>query len=40
MPIWSRNLRARPRPGTVTLIYAKRDETHNNAAALKKYLER
>jgi len=28
------------RRGTVTLIFAARDETHNNAVALKEYLER
>ena len=33
-------LRAKSRARTVTLIYAKRDELHNNAAALKEYLER
>ena len=33
-------LRAKAKAGRVTLIYAKRDETHNNAAALKEYLER
>jgi len=33
-------LRAKARAARVTLIYAKRDETHNNAAALKEYLER
>jgi uncharacterized protein YeaO (DUF488 family) len=33
-------LRGKSKAGTVTLIYAKRDETHNNAAALKEYLER
>jgi len=33
-------LRGKARGGRVTLIYAKRDETHNNAAALKEYLER
>ena len=33
-------LKARARAGRATLIHAKRDETHNNAAALKEYLER
>jgi uncharacterized protein YeaO (DUF488 family) len=33
-------LRSRARSGTVTLVYAARDETHNNAAALKNYLEK
>ena len=33
-------LRKRARRGAVTLIYAARDETHNNAAALKAYLGR
>jgi uncharacterized protein YeaO (DUF488 family) len=28
------------RRGVVTLIFAARDETHNNAVALKEYLER
>lgn len=28
------------RRGTVTLLYSARDETHNNAVALKEYLER
>ena len=32
-------LRAKAKVGRVTLIYAKRDETHNNAAALMEYLE-
>jgi uncharacterized protein YeaO (DUF488 family) len=27
------------RRGTVTLVFAARDETHNNAVALKEYLE-
>ncbi len=31
-------LRKQARQGTVTLIYAAQDETHNNAAALKRYL--
>ena len=33
-------LRRKARSGTVTLVYAARDEAHNNAAALKKYLEK
>ncbi len=33
-----RELRKKARAGTVTLIYAAQDETHNNAVALKKYL--
>jgi uncharacterized protein YeaO (DUF488 family) len=33
-------LRRKSNAGTVTLIYAKRDELHNNAAALMEYLER
>lgn len=33
-------LRTKAKAGRVTLIYAKRDDTHNNAAALKEYLER
>jgi uncharacterized protein YeaO (DUF488 family) len=33
-------LRLKATAGTVTLIYAKRDEVRNNAAALKEYLER
>lgn len=28
------------RSGMVTLVYAARDEQHNNAIALKEYLER
>ena len=28
------------RRGTVTLVFAARDETHNNAVALREYLER
>jgi len=31
-------LRKKARRGTVTLIYAAHDQTHNNAVALKKYL--
>jgi uncharacterized protein YeaO (DUF488 family) len=27
------------RRGTVTLVYSARDETHNNAVALRQYLE-
>jgi uncharacterized protein YeaO (DUF488 family) len=34
------NLRALARKQAVTLVYAARDETHNNAVALKKFLER
>ena len=34
------NLRALARKQAVTLVYAARDETHNNAVALKKLLER
>lgn len=33
-------LRARAKKGTVTLVYAAKDEAHNNAVALKRYLER
>ncbi|WP_027997270.1 DUF488 domain-containing protein [Sinorhizobium arboris] len=33
-------LRERLREGPVTLLYAARDETHNNAVALKAWLER
>ncbi len=33
-------LRKKARGHTVTLIYGARDETHNDAVALKKYLER
>lgn len=33
-------LRKRLREGPVTLLYAARDETHNNAIALKRLLER
>ncbi len=28
------------RQGTITLVYGSRDETHNQAAVLKRYLER
>lgn len=35
-----RELRARLRDGPVTLLYAARDENHNNAVALKAWLER
>ena len=35
-----RELRARLRQGPVTLLYAARDESHNNALALKAWLER
>jgi len=33
-------LREQMRKGPVTLLYASRDETHNNAVALKAWLER
>ncbi|MFC2967939.1 DUF488 domain-containing protein [Acidimangrovimonas pyrenivorans] len=33
-------LRARAREGPVTLIYGAKDEMHNNAVALKDYLDR
>lgn len=33
-------LLARARKGPVTLLFASKDETHNNAKALKEYLER
>ena len=33
-------LRRRARRGTVTLVYAARDEAHNGAAALKTLIER
>jgi uncharacterized protein YeaO (DUF488 family) len=33
-------LKNRARKGTVTLVYAARDEEHNGALALKEYLER
>ena len=33
-------LRGQLRKGTVTLLYAARDEEHNNAVALKQWLER
>src|SRR4051812_36831728 len=32
-------LRSKARKGTVTLVYAARDEEHNGAVALKAYLE-
>ena len=32
-------LREAARHGTVTLVYSSRDEEHNNAVALKEYLE-
>lgn len=35
-----RDLLARLRDGPVTLLYAARDESHNNAIALKAWLER
>ncbi len=34
------NLRELARQGPVTLLYAARDESHNNAVALKEWLER
>ena len=34
------HLRALARRGTVTLVYGARDTAHNNAVALKAYLER
>lgn len=33
-------LKAKARLGQVTLVFAKRDEQHNNAVALKRFLER
>jgi uncharacterized protein YeaO (DUF488 family) len=33
-------LREKAKEGTITLIYAARDEEHNGALVLKKYLER
>jgi uncharacterized protein YeaO (DUF488 family) len=33
------DLLSRVRAGTVTLVFAARDEKHNNAVALKEYLE-
>ena len=35
-----KELRKRLRQGTVTLLYAARDEEHNNAVALKQWLAR
>src|SRR5262249_40958474 len=35
-----KQLRQRSRQGTVTLVYAARDEQHNGALALKRYLGR
>ena len=35
-----RQLRQRSREGTITLVYAARDEQHNAAVALKGFLER
>jgi len=32
-------LRREANDGTVTLLYAAKDETHNNAVALKQYIE-
>ena len=34
------DLRKKGRQGTVTLVYAARDEQHNHAIALKRYLNR
>lgn len=34
------DLRKKGRKGTVTLVYAARDEDHNHALALKRYLNR
>ena len=34
-----RQLRQKVKKGTVTLVYAARDEEHNGAAALKKHLQ-
>lgn len=39
-PALVEELRARVAGGTVTLCYAARDREHNNAVALKEYLER
>jgi uncharacterized protein YeaO (DUF488 family) len=33
-------LRQKERQGTVTLLYAARDENHNEAVALKAFLDR
>jgi uncharacterized protein YeaO (DUF488 family) len=33
-------LLAAARQGDITLVYAARDETHNNAVALRAYLEK
>lgn len=33
-------LRSKAKKGTVTFVYAARDEQHNGAVALKEYLER
>ncbi len=35
-----RAIRGAARKGTVTLVYGARDHEHNNAVALKQYLER
>jgi uncharacterized protein YeaO (DUF488 family) len=35
-----KQLRARAREGTITLVYGARDEEHNNAQVLKRVLER
>jgi uncharacterized protein YeaO (DUF488 family) len=32
-------LKAKSKEGTVTLVYAARDEEHNSAVALKRFLE-
>jgi len=39
MPEVVASLRARVAEGPVTLVYAAKDEAHNNAVALKTYLE-
>jgi len=39
-PEWIAELLERARHGTLALLFAARDEEHNNALALKKYLER
>jgi len=36
----AKELRGHLRKGTVTLLYAARDKTHNNAVALKAWLQR
>ncbi len=35
-----RDLAQKPSPKTITLLYGARDEEHNNAVALKEFLER